>query len=350
MSYLTFLVVFLVLPLALVSWLTQRRASRGRPLAALAVAALALHVVLAVVYTTPWDNYLVATRVWWYDPAQVLGVTLGWVPLEEYLFFVLQVLLLGLVLMWLLDRHRPASPMVDSSRLCVVATSTMALLWMASVGILAAGWAPGRYLALILVWALPPIALQLAVGADILWHYRRVAGATLAGATLYLAAADSLAIGREVWMIDPAQSLGLKLGGILPVEELLFFFVTSALVVFGLTLTVAPETAARWLRKSWACHQLAEAATGELLLFTDADIRHHPLRLRRRGWRRWLPELDAGPRTPSPSLPSASGTDSTAAPAPAARAGPPAACGLEAWPGTDRGYAPPPASHAAPLG
>jgi chlorobactene glucosyltransferase len=29
-----------------------------------------------------------------------------------------------------------------------------------------------------------------------------------------------------------------------------------------------------WLGKHWACHQLAEAATGELLLFTDADTRH----------------------------------------------------------------------------
>jgi len=35
-----------------------------------------------------------------------------------------------------------------------------------------------------------------------------------------------------------------------------------------------------WLGKHWACHQLAEAATGELLLFTDADTRHHPRALR----------------------------------------------------------------------
>jgi chlorobactene glucosyltransferase len=33
---------------------------------------------------------------------------------------------------------------------------------------------------------------------------------------------------------------------------------------------------ADWLGKHWACHQLARRATGELLLFTDADTRHHP--------------------------------------------------------------------------
>jgi chlorobactene glucosyltransferase len=33
---------------------------------------------------------------------------------------------------------------------------------------------------------------------------------------------------------------------------------------------------AGWTGKSWACHQLAEAARGEYLLFTDADTVHHP--------------------------------------------------------------------------
>lgn len=35
-----------------------------------------------------------------------------------------------------------------------------------------------------------------------------------------------------------------------------------------------------WLGKHWACQQLADAATGELLLFTDADTRHGPQSVR----------------------------------------------------------------------
>ncbi len=35
-----------------------------------------------------------------------------------------------------------------------------------------------------------------------------------------------------------------------------------------------------WLGKHWACHQLAEQAKGELLLFTDADTYHQPDTLR----------------------------------------------------------------------
>ncbi len=252
MTYLSFLGVFLVAPLALIGFVTRLNTRRGRPLPALAVRALAVHVFLAVAYTTPWDNYLVATQVWGYDPARVLGVTLGWVPLEEYLFFVLQTLLTGLCLLALLGRWRPAGPLAPSGRLRVASTAVLGLAWAITVWILATGWRPGTYLALILVWALPPIALQLAVGADILWHRRRAVLTTLAAATLYLGAADTLAIQSGVWTIDPAQSLGLMIAGRLPIEELVFFLVTNALVVAGITLTVAPETWARVQRAASA--------------------------------------------------------------------------------------------------
>ena len=40
-------------------------------------------------------------------------------------------------------------------------------------------------------------------------------------------------------------------------------------------LTGAPLPSG-WVGKNWACHQLAAAASGRLLLFVDADTRHHP--------------------------------------------------------------------------
>lgn len=46
-----------------------------------------------------------------------------------------------------------------------------------------------------------------------------------------------------------------------------------------LTLLKGDPLSADWLGKHWACHQLAQTAPGELLLFTDADTRHHPLTL-----------------------------------------------------------------------
>jgi chlorobactene glucosyltransferase len=43
-----------------------------------------------------------------------------------------------------------------------------------------------------------------------------------------------------------------------------------------LRVIVGQQLPPGWLGKHWACQQLGEAATGDLLLFTDADTRHGP--------------------------------------------------------------------------
>ena len=108
--------------------------------------------------------------------------------------------------------------------------------------VLASGYKPGTYLSLILVWALPPLMLQLGLGADILWQHRRAVFGALAPITLYLALADMVAIAQGTWTIDPGQSLQIYLGGILPLEEFIFFLLTNTLVVFGMTLLLAAES------------------------------------------------------------------------------------------------------------
>lgn len=234
MTYFGVLAAFILPPLiALALWVSRRTAPPRR-----AWIALAGHVLVALVYTTPWDNYLVATGVWWYDPALVTGLTLGYVPIEEYSFFVLQTLLAGLWLLALSGRGLPRlSLRSEPARpaLCRWAVITLGVLWLASTAILLAGWSAGRYLALILVWALPPVGLQLAFGADILWAKRRLLLAAVGLPTLYLWAVDLLAISSGTWSIDPAQTTGLKLG-VLPLEEMVFFLMTNVLVVFGMTL------------------------------------------------------------------------------------------------------------------
>jgi lycopene cyclase domain-containing protein len=250
MTYLGVLALGLVLPVTALSLLTLL-AARRRPAwfksraGKAAAAALLAHIALAVAYTTPWDNYLVATRVWWYDPARTMGVTLGWVPLEEYLFFVLQTFLAGLLLFSLMRRWPPL-PSRRAARPRSAAAVATAAVWLAALLVLGLGWKPGTYLGLELAWALPPIGLQLAVGADTLWRYRRSVLSTLASVTLYVCAVDYLAIGAGVWTIDPAQSLRVLAGGVLPAEEIVFFLLTNTLIVFGLTLVVAPETGERW--------------------------------------------------------------------------------------------------------
>ena len=70
----------------------------------------------------------------------------------------------------------------------------LAVLWATSFAVLLSGWEPGTYLSITLTWALPAIAPQLAFGADILWHHRRLVAISFLPPTLYLWLVDGLAI------------------------------------------------------------------------------------------------------------------------------------------------------------
>jgi len=101
-TYEQFLALFLLIPIAFWIWLSRNHISRRL------VALLAALSLLALVYTGPWDNLIVSQGVWSYHPRQIAGVVIGRVPLEEYVFYVLQVTLTGLIAAALLTaRRRP---------------------------------------------------------------------------------------------------------------------------------------------------------------------------------------------------------------------------------------------------
>jgi lycopene cyclase domain-containing protein len=206
---------------------------------------------VAVIYTTPWDNYLVATGVWYYNPDLVTGVTLGWVPIEEYTFFILQTLMTGLLFHTLARRIRLTdSGGVSGWKHKVVFFLVSSILWLGVLTLFLSDWRSGTYISLILLWALPPVMLQFLYGGDILWRGRKVVGLTLLAATLYLSLTDSLAIHSGTWTIDPEQSLNIFLANVLPLEEFVFFLCTNCLLVFGMTLFMASGSWHRILRLS----------------------------------------------------------------------------------------------------
>jgi lycopene cyclase domain-containing protein len=251
-SYSGFLMRFLVPPLIVILALNIRDIWRGKGVSPALSGrsvwiALIAHVLVAVAYTTPWDNYLIATEVWWYEPEKVFGLTFGWIPVEEYTFFVLQTLLTGLWWVWL-SRHLS----LDENR--VVACPSWrwrgalaaGLVWLGFALVLVLDWRPGTYLALEFTWSMLPVIVQLAFGADILWHHRKLVSLSILVPTLYLSLADSTAIGAGTWTFSPRQSTGWWVGGIVPVEEILFFLLTNTLISFGMTLVLAKESAPRF--------------------------------------------------------------------------------------------------------
>ncbi|HET7273800.1 MAG TPA: lycopene cyclase domain-containing protein [Longimicrobiaceae bacterium] len=229
MSYLGFHAIFIFPPLLVLAWLNRGRLSRVHPRAGVFLIAMTM---IALIYTTPWDNYLIWRGVWTYSADRVIGV-IGYVPIEEYLFFVLQPLLSGLWLYLLLPTDRRIA-----SRW---ATWFGAAIYfaLAIIGVLLLTRPDGTYLGLILVWAAPVLAMQWAYAGREIWRRRGAWALGVAAPTLYLWIADSVAIRLEIWQISEAHTLGITFGS-LPLEEAVFFLVTNLLVVQGLLLFIYP--------------------------------------------------------------------------------------------------------------
>lgn len=229
MTYLGFHAVFILPPLLVLARVHRRRTTPVHPYAGRYLAVMA---AIALVYTTPWDNYLVWRGVWAYGPERVIGV-IGYVPVEEYLFFILQPLLAGLWLFALLPRS--PEPSGASARWLGAAVYAAAAL----AGAFLLRHRSGTYLGLILAWAGPVLAAQWGYAGREIWARRRPWALGVAVPTLYLWMADTVALGSGIWRISEAHTLGPSLGP-LPLEEAVFFLVTNLLVVQGLLLFLYP--------------------------------------------------------------------------------------------------------------
>ena len=244
-TYFGFLLRFIIIPilifLAIALWDNRKnRAIRGFRNGRAVWAAVAVHVVLAVLYTTPWDNYLVATGVWYYNPALVSGLVFGYVPVEEYTFFVLETILTGLWWWFLARRLSLAETGFEPNKnLVYLSTCVLVSLWLFFAYLLFFGDQKWTYLSITFFWALPAILPQLAFGAAILWHYRKLVLLSILVPATYLSLIDIVALKETTWSISPAQTTGVLFFGILPLEEVVFFFITNILLSFGITLLVA---------------------------------------------------------------------------------------------------------------
>lgn len=231
MSYLTFHLLFIVPPILLmVATLPQSLYKVG---GRRAQAAIPLIAAIAFTYTTPWDNYLVAREVWWYGPDRVLA-TIGFVPVEEYAFFLVQPVLTGLF--FFQYRMRTNGPAQTSSQGSAWGGfAVFAGLALLGAVLLARTDQTGLYMGLILAWAAPLLAGMWLYDGETLWAYRKSLAVTVAVPTVYLWGADATAITNEVWTISNTMTMGINVLG-LPLEEATFFLMTNLLVVKGMLL------------------------------------------------------------------------------------------------------------------
>jgi putative membrane protein len=200
--------------------------------------------VIVVVFTYPWDSWAVKRGVWDF-PDDRLIMRIGVLPVEEIFFFVvqtLQVSLLTLALLRWVPSEAAGSMILETSGLVSAGLIVLAALivhrftktWRARRSDLTYAWHLG-------VWFVPLIAAQWMFASSIL----TACGVPIAVASLtigtILSLADVWAVRRGIWFFDERQVTGLKFGGILPWEEVAFFYLTSLLVAQSIVLFV-PES------------------------------------------------------------------------------------------------------------
>jgi lycopene cyclase domain-containing protein len=203
--------------------------------------AVAAVTLIALVYTIPWDNYLIQRGVWWYGEGRVTTVLWN-APLSEYVFIVAVPILGALWLHHLSMVFSKPEQSITVSRKQRVA----GVLAAAVIGVVGAVFLlDGRtlYAGSILVWSAPVLGLQWAVGWPYLWARRWLVGAGIAVPTLYLSVIDRVAIESGAWTLSSELTTGVAVGG-LPIEEGLFFLLTSTFIVQGLVLY--PWVLSRW--------------------------------------------------------------------------------------------------------
>jgi lycopene cyclase domain-containing protein len=240
MTYLHFLIVFVALPALALLVVVFGMRIRARHL--FFVLGLA---VIAFLYATPWDNFLVWRGIWDYGNDRVIG-TIGYVPIEEYMFFVLQVFLTGmwtLVVERYLKRNAADGGRADSSPVDVpfpwFEGTLYAMLGLA--GALAFLSEKGLYFALIAVWSAPICLFQWWFSPRYLARNRTWLAAAIVPPSLFLGVADWYAIKSGIWSIADATRSGIEFAG-LPFEEALFFTITNVMVVQGLVLLLERDS------------------------------------------------------------------------------------------------------------
>ena len=92
-----------------------------------------------------------------------------------------------------------------------------------------------HYFLHLLGWAGPLIALQWGIGWRVFRRNLRAVLQPALIATVFFALTDTLAVRDRLWFFDERQILGWRVG-VLPIEEVLFFLLTSLLVTQSLVL------------------------------------------------------------------------------------------------------------------
>ena len=192
-------------------------------------------VLLAVmIFTSPWDNLAAKWGIWGFPRAKY-SVRIGYLPVEEYAFFLLQsanvMLAVRACFHFVPDWQTGQETGLGIITLICLAASVIPWIFIAiNLRRLRRKAGPRVNYAVHLAWFLPVIYTQWVLAPFLFFEHLSLLLLTTVAFGVYYTLADLAAVRAGTWFFDEKQITGVKLGGVLPWEEIAFFFLTSLLV------------------------------------------------------------------------------------------------------------------------
>ena len=229
MSYLRFHLIFNIPLLVLLAALTGPYPWFAEEFVAAGIVLLAV-----MVFTTPWDNLAAKWGIWGF-PREKYSFRIGYLPVEEYAFFIFQsvnvMLAMRALFHFVPNWASGQGVLIGKETLYCLAASVLPwifiwfqLRWLRKRG------GPCVNYAIHLAWFLPVIYGQWVLAPFLFLSHAGLLATVTFAFGVYYTLADIVAVRGGTWHFDEKQITGVKLAGLLPWEEIAFFFLTSLLV------------------------------------------------------------------------------------------------------------------------
>jgi len=208
--------------------------------------AFGLVLLIVMIFTSPWDNLAVKWGIWGF-PREKYSFRIGYLPVEEYAFFLLQSINVMLAILaffhffpdWLIGQETDVGV---ATLICLAASIIPWTFIVVRLRRLRRTAGPRVNYATHLAWFLPVIYTQWLLAPSLFWGHAGLLVLVATAFGVYYTLADLVAVRAGLWYFDENQITGMKLGGILPWEEIAFFFLTSLLVAQSFLLLLPSDS------------------------------------------------------------------------------------------------------------
>jgi len=209
------------------------------------VSAAGLVLLAVMIFTAPWDNLAAKWGIWGF-PRDKYSLRIGYLPVEEYAFFLLQSVNVMLAVRALFHfvpdwQTGQETPLTKGTLICLGASIIPWIFILIQLRWLRRKAGPCVNYAIHLAWFLPVIYTQWVLAPFLFLAHARMLGVLTLGFGVYYTLADIAAVRAGTWFFDEKQITGVKLAGLLPWEEIAFFFLTSLLVAQSYLLLLPGE-------------------------------------------------------------------------------------------------------------